>query len=83
MGQSVVRAGNDSDSFFVVDSGRANLLAQRSGEEIVLGTLTRGNPLGEQRLVRSAKREFTVRAFVVLLRLWKKKCPGATERAGA
>ena len=74
LGQTVVRAGDASDSFYVVYSGRARVVADKQGEEITLGTLTRGGRFGEQGLMRQTEREFTVRAAgdLVLLRLWKK-----------
>jgi ATP-binding cassette, subfamily B, bacterial HlyB/CyaB len=74
LGQAVVRAGDESDSFFVVYSGRARVVAEKLGEEVTVGTLTRGNHFGEQGLLRQAKREFTVRAAedLVVLRLRKK-----------
>jgi ATP-binding cassette subfamily B protein len=73
LGQTVVRTGDDSDAFYLVYSGRAEVVAERAADEVVVGTLNRGDHFGEQGLVRSARREFTVRALdsLVLLRLWK------------
>ena len=73
MGQTVVRAGDGSDAFYLVYSGRAEVVAERATDEVVVGTLTRGDPFGEPGLVRSARREFTVRALdsLVLLCLGK------------
>ena len=63
LGQAVVRAGEESDSFYVVYSGRARVIADtRTGEEVTVGTLTRGNCFGEQGLLTKSPRNFTVRA---------------------
>ncbi|HZI86833.1 MAG TPA: cyclic nucleotide-binding domain-containing protein, partial [Pyrinomonadaceae bacterium] len=75
LGQSVVRAGDDSDAFYVVYSGRARVVATNTmGEEVTVGTLTRGNSFGEQGLLTRSPRKFTIRAAsdLALLRLDKK-----------
>jgi ATP-binding cassette subfamily B protein len=72
LGQTVLEAADESDSFYVVYSGRARVIAHSTaGEEITLGTLTRGNSFGEQGLLSGSTRSFTVRAAsdLVLLRL--------------
>ena len=72
LGQKVVRAGDESDSFYVVYSGRARVIgAGPAGEEVTVGTLTRGNSFGEQGLLTGSPRNFTVRAAsdLVVLRL--------------
>ena len=72
LGQTVVRAGDESDSFYVVYSGRARVIgSSTAGEEVTVGTLTRGNSFGEQGLLTGSPRNFTVRAAsdLVLLRL--------------
>jgi ATP-binding cassette subfamily B protein len=74
LGQRVVRAGDDSDSFYVVYSGRARVIAINStGDEVTVGTLTRGNSFGEQGLLSHSPRRFTIRATsdLALLRLNK------------
>ena len=75
LGQGVVRAGDDSDAFYVVYSGRARVVATNTlGEEVTVGTLTRGNSFGEQGLLTRSPRTFTIRAAsdLALLRLDKK-----------
>ena len=72
LGHSVVRAGEESDSFYVVYSGRARVIGTSdSGAEVTVGTLTRGNSFGEQGLLTRSPRNFTVRAAsdLVVLRL--------------
>ena len=74
LGQTIVRAGDESDSFYVVYSGRARVVANNAnGEEVTVGTLTRGTAFGEQGLLSSAPRTFTVRAAsdLALLRMTK------------
>jgi ATP-binding cassette, subfamily B, bacterial HlyB/CyaB len=75
LGQSVVRAAEAADAFYVVYSGRARVIAlSANGEEVTVGTLTRGNPFGEQSLLSGSTRRFTVRAAsdLALLRLTRK-----------
>ncbi len=62
LGQLVVQAGDESDAFYIVSSGRARVVAEHLGDEVTVGTLGRGNHLGEQGLLTHAPREFTVRA---------------------
>ena len=72
LGHTVVRAGDESDSFYVVYSGRARVIgANAAGEEVTVGMLSRGNSFGEQGLLTRSPRRFTVRAAsdLVLLRL--------------
>ncbi|HEY6118469.1 MAG TPA: cyclic nucleotide-binding domain-containing protein, partial [Pyrinomonadaceae bacterium] len=74
IGEPVVQAGEVADSFFVVYSGRARVIAtDRTGEEVTVGTLTRGNSFGEQGLLTNTLRNFTIRATsdLVLLRVAK------------
>lgn len=74
LGQPVVNAGDEADAFFVVYSGRARVIATNSvGEEVTVGTLTRGNSFGEQGLLTRSPRNFTIRAAsdLALLRLDK------------
>jgi subfamily B ATP-binding cassette protein HlyB/CyaB len=74
LGQAVVRAGEEADAFYIVYSGRARVIAVNStGEEVTVGTLTRGNSFGEQGLLTRTPRNFTVRAAsdLALLRLSK------------
>src|SRR5215831_4777145 len=72
LGQTVVRAGDESDSFYVVYSGRARVIGSNAkGDEVTVGSLTRGNSFGEQGLLSRSPRNFTVRAAsdLVVLRL--------------
>ncbi|NOT59798.1 MAG: cyclic nucleotide-binding domain-containing protein, partial [Acidobacteria bacterium] len=63
LGQTVCRAGDEADAFFLVYSGRARVVADtESGEEMTVGTLVRGNHFGEQGLLGNARRHYTVRA---------------------
>lgn len=74
LGQSVCRAGDIADAFFIVYSGRARVVAVNdNAEEVTVGTLTRGNSFGEQGLLADSRRQFTVRAAsdLVLMRLGK------------
>lgn len=74
LGQQVVSAGDEADAFYVVYSGRARVVATNSvGEEVTVGTLTRGNSFGEQGLLTRSPRNFTIRAAsdLALLRLDK------------
>ena len=74
LGQAVVRAGEEADAFYIVYSGRARVIAVNgTGEEVTVGTLSRGNSFGEQGLLTRAPRRFTVRAAsdLALLRLNK------------
>ena len=63
LGEQVCQAGEEADAFYLVYSGRARVVAQSErGEELTVGTLTRGNHFGEQGLLANARRQFTVRA---------------------
>ena len=74
LGQAIVLAGEESDAFYVVYSGRARVIAtDGTGEEVTVGTLERGNSFGEQGLLTSSPRNFSIRAAsdLALLRLGK------------
>src|SRR2546423_3964520 len=74
LGQAIVRAGEEADAFYVVYSGRARVIAVNgTGEEVTVGTLSRGSSFGEQGLLTRSPRRFTVRAAsdLALLRLSK------------
>jgi ATP-binding cassette, subfamily B, bacterial HlyB/CyaB len=63
LGQQVCQAGDEADAFYLVYSGRARVVAETErGEELTVGTLSRGNHFGEQGLLNNARRQYTVRA---------------------
>src|SRR5262249_53252991 len=63
LGQTVVRAGEAAEAFFVVYSGRARVIASDiTGQEVTVGTLTRGSSFGEQGLLSECARKYTIRA---------------------
>lgn len=75
LGETVVRAGEEAEAFFVVYSGRARVIAiDNTGEEVTVGTLTRGNSFGEQGLLTKSARNYTIRAAsdLAALRLARK-----------
>jgi ATP-binding cassette subfamily B protein len=76
LGRVVCRAGDPSDAFFLVFSGRARVVgataAGSDGAETTLALLTRGAHFGEQGLLSGTPRQNTVRAAsdeLVVLRL--------------
>ena len=71
LGQTVCRAGDPADSFYLVYSGRARVVSASEGKETTVGTLSRGDHFGEQGLISGGTRVYTVRAAddLVLLRL--------------
>lgn len=86
LGQAIVRAGDEGDAFYVVYSGRARVLGlDKSGEEVTVGTLNRGNGFGEQALLNNSVRSHTVRAAgeVCALRLAKEDFNDLLERQPA
>ena len=83
IGQQVCAAGADADAFFIVYSGRARVVAPgEDGNEVTVGTLTRGNHFGEQGLLANAKRQYTVRAAsdLDLLRLSRENFNALLDR---
>ena len=63
LGQLVCQAGDEADAFYIVYSGRARVVAEpEPGQELTVGTLTRGNHFGEQGLLADARRQYSVRA---------------------
>lgn len=74
VGQTVFRAGEPGDSFYIVQSGRARVVGrQPGGEEMTVGLLSSGQSFGEQSLLNDSVRAYTVRAAddLTLLRLAK------------
>lgn len=63
LGQTVVRAGDDAEAFFIVYSGRARVIAlDKTGEEVTVGNLSRGDSFGEQGILTTSQRNYTIRA---------------------
>ena len=62
-GDVLMREGDEADSLYVLVSGRARVVqAGTSGEEVVLGSLTAGDVVGETALLHGGRRNATVRA---------------------
>src|SRR6185436_16081042 len=63
LGQDVVQAGDQAEAFFILYSGRARVIAfDKNGHEATVGTLTRGDSFGEQGLLTTSQRNYTIRA---------------------
>jgi subfamily B ATP-binding cassette protein HlyB/CyaB len=63
LGQTVVRAGDEAGAFFIVYSGRARVIAiDKAGQEVTVGNLARGDSFGEQGLLTTSQRHYTIRA---------------------
>ena len=74
LGNTVCRAGEPGEAFYVVCSGRARAVGlDAGGKEVTLDILSRGAHFGEQALLTGEPWEFTVRAAgnLVVLRLAK------------
>jgi ABC-type bacteriocin/lantibiotic exporter with double-glycine peptidase domain/CRP-like cAMP-binding protein len=62
-GEVIFEEGDEPDGFYVLVSGTARMLTQRTdGEEVTLATLGRGDVFGEQALLRNTSRVATARA---------------------
>jgi NTE family protein len=71
-GQVLMRQGDPPDSIYLVLSGRLRAVASRAGgEQVVLGEIGRGEPIGEMGVVMQQPRGATIIALrdSVLLRL--------------
>jgi len=63
LGNTICRAGEPSDSFYVIYSGKARLVGLNSeGRETTMATLVKGDHFGEQAVLTGEPSEFTVRA---------------------
>jgi len=63
LGQDVVSVADRAEEFFIVYSGRARVIAiDKTGHEVTVGTLTRGDSFGEQGLLTNSQRNYTIRA---------------------
>lgn len=73
LGQILCRAGDEADAFYLIYSGRARVIAEKEGQEITVGLLTRGQGFGEKALLTDSRRDYTVRAAsdLVAIRLAK------------
>ncbi|NLT95544.1 MAG: peptide cleavage/export ABC transporter [Clostridia bacterium] len=83
LGNTICRAGEPGDAFYIVYSGKARIVGLDSeGKEASLGTLTKGGHFGEQGLMTGENNEFTVRASgdLVVLKLDRKRFLEILER---
>lgn len=74
LGKLVCRAGDEADAFYIVADGRARVVAENeNGPDLTVGSLTRGDHFGEQGLLTTSRRQYTIRAGgdLSLLRLSK------------
>ncbi|NLB94643.1 MAG: cyclic nucleotide-binding domain-containing protein [Armatimonadetes bacterium] len=74
LGKLVCRAGDEADAFYIVADGRARVVAESdSGPDLTVGMLNRGDHFGEQGLLTTSRRQYTIRAGgdLSLLRLSK------------
>lgn len=63
LGNTICKAGEPSDSFYVIYSGKARLVGLNSeGKETTMATLIKGDHFGEQAVLTGEASEFTVRA---------------------
>lgn len=63
LGQTICKAGETGDSFYVVYTGKARIVGFDSeGKEITISTVSKGDHFGEQMLLNGEPSEFTVRA---------------------
>lgn len=73
LGRPVCRSGDEIEAFYIVYSGRARVVSTTDGDEVTVGTLTRGQFFGAQGMMGQTQHEYTVRAAseLALLRLTK------------
>lgn len=63
LGNTVCKAGETGESFYVISSGKARVLGtDLEGKETTLATLSKGDHFGEQALLSGEAGEFTIRA---------------------
>ncbi|MBS1188474.1 MAG: rhodanese-like protein,cyclic nucleotide-binding protein [Rhodocyclaceae bacterium] len=72
-GQVMVREGDEGDYYYLIESGRCEVLRSIGGSDVLLAELKAGAAFGEEALVSNAKRNATVRMKTdgVVLRLAK------------
>src|SRR5207253_2453935 len=62
-GDQVITGGEEADAFYVIASGRAQVVKRsQNGDEVVLNSLRAGDSFGEVALLESGRRSATVRA---------------------
>jgi len=62
-GTTVIREGDEGDSYYVIESGRFQVERQLGGAQVVLAELKPGDAFGEEALVSEAKRNASVSAL--------------------
>jgi len=58
-GATLFHQGDDADAFYVITSGQVNLVTERQGAKSVMGSLGRGDTLGELALLSGEPRPMT------------------------
>ncbi|MEO8028887.1 MAG: FAD-dependent oxidoreductase, partial [Bryobacteraceae bacterium] len=61
-GQEIIRQGEHGNRFYIVNSGKVEVVRRTEGSETVLATLGPGKYFGEVAILQSSKRNATVRA---------------------
>jgi len=62
-GEVIFREGDVTDCAYVIDEGMVEVITQRAGEDVVVGTLDRHKLVGEMGIFRNTPRSATVRAL--------------------
>lgn len=60
-GQVVVQEGDEGDAYYLIESGRAQVVRQVGGSELLVAELGPGQAFGEESLVSGERRNATVR----------------------
>jgi len=70
-GDVIIREGDDGDYYYLIDSGRAEVVRHVGGVEVLLAELKAGDVFGEEALISGTKRNATItmKTNGVLLRL--------------
>ena len=61
-GEDLIREGELGDCMYVIQEGKADVLVNRDGEEVLLRTATKGEIVGEMAILQRVVRSATVRA---------------------